>query len=67
MHETTFTVQLQLDELDGVLSGHIDARGKATPFHGWVGLVAALDRVLSAEREARRDGDVLPHSQGDAR
>lgn len=46
MTKTTVVIGLQLDERDDALSGHIRVGGEHIPFRGWVGLVAALDRVL---------------------
>jgi hypothetical protein len=54
---TTRTVQLTVDIRidDDEISGHAnDGRALPRPFHGWLGLIAALDDLLAApptERE----------------
>jgi hypothetical protein len=48
--ETALTRHIALDvRVDGdAISGHAgDGTGRSRPFHGWLGLIAALDRLLA--------------------
>jgi hypothetical protein len=46
MKNATVVLALQLDEQDDCLAGSIGSDGRHIPFRGWIGLVAALDRLL---------------------
>jgi hypothetical protein len=51
--QTTVVIALSLDE-GRCLSGELRSHGDSIPFHGWLGLFAALDRLLGeAATESR--------------
>lgn len=56
MKPTTVVLGLSLDERE-TLTGWITSRGARVPFRGWIGLIAALDRLLA---EAQVAGAALP-------
>ena len=51
MWTTTVVIGLTLDERDRCLAGRIRSRSGSVPFRGWIGLVAALDRLLAEPEE----------------
>lgn len=56
MNETTIAIGLELDYRNDALSGRITRpEGEVTEFHGWLGLIAALDELVCPGGDTSRD------------
>jgi hypothetical protein len=65
MKKATLVIGLELDAEEGALTGRLtQPDGEVTEFGGWVGLIAALDRLVESRIKRQQDEAAPTHEGG---